>query len=149
MSIGELEIKDTFDKVVKKIQGRALSISTTTTTMMVEATTASSGGGRPTKQIAPSPIAKLLTAPEQITLSPIQKLLTAPVVMPCRHGARCTKRLTGCKFVHPCDGVALGAKKGGSSATAVAETCAFFAVGKCKSGKSCKYLHAYTSNHNI
>merc|ERR1711916_414290 len=116
MSIGELEIKDTFDKVVKKIQGRALSISTTT------------------KQIAPSPIAKLLTA---------------PVVMPCRHGARCTKRLTGCKFVHPCDGVALGAKKGGSSATAVAETCAFFAVGKCKSGKSCKYLHAYTSNHNI
>ena len=38
-----------------------------------------------------------------------------------------------------------GKKKGGSSAPAAAAAagaCAFFAVGKCKNGKSCKFLHS-------
>ena len=132
LSVGEHEIKDTFDKVIRKIHGRTMLTSTTatTTTTTVEAVSFG-GGGRSTGQIAPSPVAKVITS--------------APVVGACRYGAGCTKQQSGCKFVHPCGSSVQGKKKGGSSAPAAAAAagaCAFFAVGKCKNGKSCKFLHS-------
>ena len=129
VSVGEHEIKDTFDKVIRRIQGRTMLTSTTATTTTTVEAVSLGGGGRSTRQIAPSLVAKAINS--------------APVVAACRYGAGCTKQQSGCKFVHPCGSSVQGKKKGGSSAPAAAAgACAFFAVGKCKNGKSCKFLHS-------
>lgn len=133
-SIGEHEIKDTFDTVVKKIQARAVVITETTT--KTETVCVRSGVGVPVAAAAAAVIGgggrKAITQGSVSGLKAIAASSPLPTATPvaCKFGSACTK--AGCKFNHP-------------NAAASPELVVECKFGSACTKSGCKFLHASAS----